>query len=53
LTDYAWKLRYPGEPYVLEEGELTTMMALAGAALEHIKRLLPVDKPPSLLDGSE
>jgi HEPN domain-containing protein len=52
LTDYAWKLRYPGDPYVLEEGELTTMMALAGAALEEIQQRL-VHKRPSPLDGSE
>jgi hypothetical protein len=47
LTDYAWKLRYPGDPYVLEEGELAAMMALAGTALEEIQRRLPAQKPSS------
>jgi HEPN domain-containing protein len=47
LTDYAWKLRYPSDPYVLEEGELAAMMALAGTALEEIQRRLLAQKPPS------
>jgi HEPN domain-containing protein len=47
LTDYAWKLRYPGDPYVLDEGELATMMALAGTALEEIQGRLPAQKPSS------
>ncbi len=40
LTDYAWKLRYPGDPYILEEGELASMMALSRTALEEIQRRL-------------
>lgn len=29
LTDYAWKLRYPGDPYVIEEGEVDSTAKLA------------------------
>jgi len=28
LTDYSWKMRYPGDPYIVEEGELSAMLAL-------------------------
>ena len=43
LTEYAWKLRYPGEPYVLEEGELNQGIALARGVLLEIQRRLPVE----------
>ena len=29
LKGYAWKLRYPGEPYVIEEGELEVWSRIA------------------------
>jgi HEPN domain-containing protein len=53
LTDYAWKLRYPGDPYVLEEGELAAMMALADTALDEVQRRMPEQKTVSPRDGSE
>jgi len=43
LTDYAWKLRYPGEPYVVEEGELEAMMSLASSVLTEIRSRLPAE----------
>lgn len=43
LTDYAWKLRYPGELYVVEEGELEAMMALAANVLREIQSRLPAE----------
>ena len=30
LTEYAWKLRYPGNIYIPETGEIAAMIALAG-----------------------
>ena len=29
LTDYSWKMRYPGDTYIAEEGELPAQLALA------------------------
>lgn len=43
LTDYAWKLRYPGEPYILEDGELNQGIVLARTVLLEIQRRLPVE----------
>jgi HEPN domain-containing protein len=36
LTDYSWKMRYPGDPYVVEDGELSAMIALAATVLAEI-----------------
>ena len=43
LPDYAWKLRYPGEPYVVEEGELEAMMTLASNVLKEFQSRLPAE----------
>ena len=37
LTDYAWKMRYPGDPYEVEEGELPAMITLAANLLAAIQ----------------
>ena len=37
LTDYAWKLRYPGEPYVIEDGETDAMINLASRIVHDIQ----------------
>jgi hypothetical protein len=36
LTDYSWKMRYPGDPYLVEDGELSAMIALAASVLAEI-----------------
>ena len=36
LTDYSWKMRYPGDPYMVEDGELSAMIALAAIVLADI-----------------
>jgi HEPN domain-containing protein len=46
LSDYAWKLRYPGDPYVLEDGELSSMIQLASSALKAIQDRLSVNEFP-------
>ena len=44
LTDYAWRLRYPGDPYVIEEGEIVSMLVLAANLLAEIRsRIDPND----------
>ena len=40
LTEYAWKFRYPGNVYALEEGEISPMMALAGEVVVAIRARL-------------
>ena len=40
LTDYCWKMRYPGDPYEVEEGELREMIALAANLLAAIQSRL-------------
>ena len=40
LTDYSWKMRYPGDVYEVEEGELPAMIALAGSLLAAIQSRL-------------
>jgi len=41
LTDYAWKLRYPGDPYVIEDGETAAMVELAANVLAEVQTRLP------------
>jgi HEPN domain-containing protein len=41
LTDYAWKLRYPGDPYVMEAAELEAMITVASRVLSEIQSRLP------------
>ena len=41
LTDYAWKLRYPGAPYVVDPQEMEAMLTLAGRILAEVQLRLP------------
>lgn len=41
LTDYAWKLRYPGGGYVPGPDEVESMYALAARVVSEIKSRLP------------
>ena len=50
LTDYAWMLRYPGEPFVVEEGELQAMMTLASNVLREIQSRLPAESRLEIQD---
>lgn len=43
LTDYAWKMRYPGDPYVIAEGEVAAMIQLAAEVLDQIQIRLPAE----------
>jgi HEPN domain-containing protein len=40
LTDYSWKMRYPGEPYIVGDDELPAMIALAATVLAEIQSRL-------------
>jgi HEPN domain-containing protein len=40
LTDYSWKMRYPGDTYIAEEGELPAQLALAARVLSEIESRL-------------
>ena len=41
LTAYAWKLRYPGEPYEPDSSEAEEGLEIARQVFEEIRRLLP------------
>ena len=41
LSDYAWKLRYPGSPYAPGLGETEAMLTLASAVFREIQARLP------------
>ena len=41
LTDFAWRLRYPGNPYVFGDGEVEAMIGLAAEVLDQIQSRLP------------
>ena len=41
LSGFAWRLRYPGEPYKPEAGETEAMWELAKAVLTEIRRRIP------------
>jgi len=41
LSDYAWKLRYPGSPYVPDSAETEAMVALATSIFGEVRALLP------------
>ena len=43
LSDYAWKLRYPGALYVPEREEADAMFALAGDILRQVQSRLHAD----------
>jgi hypothetical protein len=42
LSDYAWKLRYPGTPYLPERGEADGMRALAERVFNEVRVRLPI-----------
>ena len=48
LKDYAWKLRYPGDPYVIEDGELEAMILLADTTLSEVRSRIANETPPAL-----
>jgi HEPN domain-containing protein len=41
LSDYAWKLRYPGAPYIPEREEAEAMFAIANRVLRDVQLRLP------------
>ena len=41
LSDYAWKLRYPGAPYTPNGEEVESMLSLAVRVFEAVKSRLP------------
>ena len=41
LTDFAWRSRYPGNPYVLAAGEVVAMLDLAKRVLAQVQSRLP------------
>jgi HEPN domain-containing protein len=41
LTAYAWKLRYPGEPYEPDVSEAEEGIDIARQVLDEVRRLLP------------
>ncbi len=43
LSDFAWKLRYPGSPYTPELSETGAMLTLAGAVFRAIQARLPAE----------
>ena len=43
LSDFAWRLRYPGDPYVIAEGEVAAMILLAAEVLKQIQVRLPAE----------
>jgi HEPN domain-containing protein len=42
LSDYAWKLRYPGAPHIPEREEVETMFGIADRVLREVQSRLPV-----------
>ncbi len=43
LSDYAWKLRYPGAPYTPERGEAEAMFGIAGRVFRAVQSRLPLE----------
>lgn len=41
LSEYAWKLRYPGSPYSPEKDEAESMLRIAQAVFHEIRVRLP------------
>jgi HEPN domain-containing protein len=46
LSEYAWKFRYPGEPFQPEADEVAEALATARAVFEATVSRLPVDVRP-------
>jgi hypothetical protein len=47
LSDYAWKLRYPGAPHIPELAEAEAMFGIAGNIFREIRSRLPLETKPS------
>lgn len=47
LTDFAWRLRYPGDPYVIADGEVEAMIRLAAAVLAQVQARIPEPARPT------
>ena len=43
LSDYAWKLRYPGAPYTPEREEAEAMFGIAGRVFREVQSRLPLE----------
>jgi hypothetical protein len=43
LSDYAWKLRYPGEIYTPEQEEAQAMFSIAGDIFREVQSRLPFE----------
>jgi HEPN domain-containing protein len=43
LSDYAWKLRYPGAPYTPAWEEAETMFGIAGRVFHEVQSRLPLE----------
>jgi HEPN domain-containing protein len=43
LSDYAWKLRYPGAPYTPEREEVDAMLTIAGRVFREVQSRLPLE----------
>jgi len=43
LSDYAWKLRYPGAPYTPEQEEAEVMFGIAGRVFREVQSWLPLE----------
>jgi hypothetical protein len=41
LSDYAWKLRYPGVPYTPEEKDVESMLSVAERVFREVQSRLP------------
>lgn len=45
LTDYAWRARYPGNPFSTSPEEVALMLGLAGRVLGAVKSRIPLAAP--------
>ena len=43
LSDYAWKLRYPGAPYTPEREGAEAMFGIAGRVFRDVQARLPLE----------
>lgn len=51
LSDYAWKLRYPGAPYTPDRAEAEAMFELATRVFREVQSRLPVEARNSEVHG--
>ncbi len=45
LTDYAWRARYPGNPFSTAPEEVASMLHVAGRVLDAVKSRIPMAAP--------